>query len=149
MASHRTRKCDKFNLKLLGSILAGAVHFVRKETHSDNVMPYKTSQIAGIFYMQIGTHKSAKKTTFALSDFVLLLVCHIGRFVLNKNAKKPFVAICFGFREKIASLTGLYSEKNVLVRPMTLPAWWDLKIIWHKRSSTQDDVSRARNMLRA
>ena len=71
-------------------------------------MPYKTSQITGIFYMQIGAHKNAKKKTiFALSDFVLLLVCHIGTLVLNKNAKKPFVAICFGFREKIASLTGL------------------------------------------
>ena len=77
MALHRTRKCDKFNLKILGLILAGAVQFVRKETHSDNGMPYKTSQIAGIFYMQIGAHKSAKKTTFALSDCVLLLVCHI------------------------------------------------------------------------
>ena len=107
MALHRTRKCDKFNLKILGLILAGAVQFVRKETHSDNGMPYKTSQIAGIFYMQIGAHKSAKKTTFALSDCVVLLVCHIGRLVLNKNAKKPFVAICFGFREKITSLTGL------------------------------------------
>ena len=60
----QNKKCDNFNLKLLGSILAGAVQFVRKETHSDNVMPYKTSQIAGIFYMQIGAHKSAKKTTF-------------------------------------------------------------------------------------
>ena len=100
MVLHRTRKCDKFNLKFLGSFLAGAVLFVRKETHSDNVMPYKTSQITGIFYMQIGTHKSTKKKTFALSDLVLLLVCHIGRLVLNKNAKKVFVAICFGFREK-------------------------------------------------
>ena len=27
----------------------------------------------------------------------------------TKNAKKPFVAICVGFGEKIASLTGLYS----------------------------------------
>ena len=71
-------------------------------------MSYKTSQIIGIFYMQIGAHKSALKTTFALSDLVLLLVCHIGIIVLNKNAKKrPFVAICFGFSEKIASLTGL------------------------------------------
>ena len=61
MALHRTRKCDKFNLKLLGSILTGAVQFVRKESHSDNVMPYKTSKITGIFYMQTGTHKSAKK----------------------------------------------------------------------------------------
>ena len=86
---------------------AGAVRFVKKETRSDNVMPYKTSQLTRIFYMQIGAHKSAKKITFALSKFVLLLVCHIGRLVLNKNAKKPFVAICFGFREKIASLTGL------------------------------------------
>ena len=51
-----------------------------------------------------------KKTTSALSDFVLLLVSHIGRLVLNKNAKRPFVAICFGFREKIASFTGLFSK---------------------------------------
>ena len=100
LALHRTRKCDKFNLKILGSILAEAVQFVRKETHSDNVMPCKTSQITGIFYMQIGTHKLQKKKTFALSDFVLLLVCRIGSLGLNKNAKKPFVAICFGFREK-------------------------------------------------
>ena len=56
MAVHRTRKCDKFNLKFLGSILAGAVQFIRKESHSDNVMPYKTSQITGIFYIQIGAH---------------------------------------------------------------------------------------------
>ena len=48
-----------------------------------------------------------KKKPFALSDLVLLLVCHIGILVLNKNAKKPFVAICFGLSEKIASLTGL------------------------------------------
>ena len=27
--------------------------------HSDNFMSYKTSQIIGIFYMQIGAHKSA------------------------------------------------------------------------------------------
>ena len=56
MALHRTRKRDKFNLKFLGSILAGAVQFVRKDTHSDNVMPYKTSQNTGIFYIQIGAH---------------------------------------------------------------------------------------------
>ena len=64
-------------------------------------MSYKTSQIIGIFYMQTGAHKSAQKTTFALSDLVLVLVCHI-----TKMQKKPFVAICFGFSEKIASLTG-------------------------------------------
>ena len=103
MALHRTRKCGNFNLKFLGSILAGAVQFVRKKTHSGNVMPYKTSQLIGIHYMQISAHRSAKKKkTFALSDFVLLLVCHIGRLILNKNAKKPFVAICV-----VASLTGL------------------------------------------
>ena len=99
MALHRTRKCDKFNLKLLGSILAGAEQFVRKETHSDNVMPYKTSQITYILHAN-RCSKKCKKTSFALSDFVLLLVCHIGRLVLIKNAKKPFVAICFGFRKK-------------------------------------------------
>ena len=69
MALHRTRKCNKFNLKLLGSILAGAVHFVRKETHSDNVIPYKTSQITGIFYMQIGAHKSA------INNFCIIRFC--------------------------------------------------------------------------
>ena len=46
MALHRTRKCDKFNLKFLGSLLEGAVQFVRKVTHSDNVMP---SQIIYIY----------------------------------------------------------------------------------------------------
>ena len=80
--------------KFLGSILAGAVQFVRKETHSDNVMPYKTSQLTGIFYMQIGAHKSATPPpTFAFSEFDLFLVFHIGRLVLNKHGKKPFVAI--------------------------------------------------------
>ena len=59
--------------------------------------------------------KVHKKTTFALSDLVLLLVCHIGILVLNKNAKKPFVAICFGFSEKIASLTGLIVGYGVCV----------------------------------
>ena len=48
-------------LKLLDSILAGAVQFVSKETRRNNVMPYKTSQIGGIIYMQIDVHKSAKK----------------------------------------------------------------------------------------
>ena len=51
-------------------------------------MPYKTSQIFGIFYTQIGAHKNAKIATFAFSAFVLLLVCHTGMLVLNKNAKK-------------------------------------------------------------
>ena len=46
-------------------------------------MSYKTSQIIGIFYMQIGAHKNAYKTTFVLSDLVLLLVCHIGILVLK------------------------------------------------------------------
>ena len=68
MALHRTRK---FNLKFLGSILARAVQFVRKETHSDNVMPYNTSQITGIFYMQKGAHKSAKKNNKLLQYPIL------------------------------------------------------------------------------
>ena len=51
-------------------------------------MPYKTSHIFGIFYTQIGAYKSAKIVTFAYSAFVLLLVCHIGMLVLNKNAKE-------------------------------------------------------------
>ena len=67
--------------------------------------------------MQIGAHKSAKKT-FALSDFVLLVECRIERLVLNKNAKKPFVAICFGFRDKMFSLTGLYVSHLQFERSM-------------------------------
>ena len=60
-------------------------------------MSYKTSQLTGIFCTQIRGHKSAKKTTFALSKFVLHLVCHIGMYVLNKNAKKnTFVVFVSG-----------------------------------------------------
>ena len=95
MALHRTSKCDKFSPKFLDSILAWAVQFVRKESYNNNIMPYKTSQIIGVIYTQIGTRKSAKKATFALSDFVLLLVCHIGMLVLNKNAKKNFCCNLF------------------------------------------------------
>ena len=77
-------------------------------------MPYKTSQIFGIFYTQKGAHKSAKIATFAYSAFVLLLVCHIGMLVLNKNAKKKcFVTICFGFMGKIAIMTGLLGQSKV------------------------------------
>ena len=65
MALHQTRKWDKFNLKFLDSDLAGIVQFIKKETHSNNVMPYKTSQIFGTFYTQIGAHKSAKIAIFA------------------------------------------------------------------------------------
>ena len=65
MASHQTRKWDKLELKYLDSVLAGVVQFIWKETHSNNVIPYKTSQIFGIFYMQIGAHKSANIATFA------------------------------------------------------------------------------------
>ena len=46
-------------LSFLGFILAGQYSFLRKKSHSDNFMSYKTSQIIGIFYMQIGAHKSA------------------------------------------------------------------------------------------
>ena len=70
MALHRTTKCDKFSLKSLDLLMAGSVHLVRKQTHSNNVMPYKTSQIIGIFYTQIGAIKGAEIATFALSDFV-------------------------------------------------------------------------------
>ena len=65
MALHQTRKWDKFNLKFLDSVLAGIVQFIRKETHSNNVMQYKTSQILGMVYTQIGGHKSAKIAFFA------------------------------------------------------------------------------------
>ena len=62
-------------------------------------MPYKTPHIIGIFYAEIGAHKSAK-SNFCIFCFVLLLVCHIRMLVLNKNAeKKPIVAICFEFEE--------------------------------------------------
>ena len=95
MASHRTRKCDKFNLKLLGSILAGAVHFVRKETHSDNVMPYKTSQIAGIFYLQIGTHKSAKKDNFCIIRFCPTFSMSYRKVCPQQKCKETFCCNLF------------------------------------------------------
>ena len=50
MALHQTRKRDKFNLKFLDSVLEGVVQFIWKETHSNNVMPYKTSQIFIVFF---------------------------------------------------------------------------------------------------
>ena len=65
MALHQTKTLDKFNLRFLDSDLAGVVHFIRKETHSNNIMPYKTSVIFGLFYTQIGAHKSAKIAIFA------------------------------------------------------------------------------------
>ena len=65
MALHLTRKWDGFILKFLDSVLAGVVQFIWKELHSNNVMPYKTSQIFGIFYTQIGAYKSAKIATLA------------------------------------------------------------------------------------
>ena len=58
MALHRTRKCDKFNLKFLGSILAGAVQLVRKETHSDNVM---NGTPEGTFLFQYLPEKKSKQ----------------------------------------------------------------------------------------
>ena len=76
-------------------------------------MPYKTSQIFGIFYTQIGAHKSAKNSNFCIIRFFLRLVCHIGMLVLNKSAKKKIVTICFGFRGKIAILTGLLGQSKV------------------------------------
>ena len=54
-------------------------------------MPYETTQIIVICYSQIGAHKSANIATFALSDFVLLLVCHIEMLVLNKCKKKTLL----------------------------------------------------------
>ena len=57
-------KYDKFNLKFLGSILAGAIQFLGKKTQGNNVMSYKTTKIICIFYMQIGDHTSAKKSNF-------------------------------------------------------------------------------------
>ena len=65
MALHQTRKWDKFTFTFLDLVLAGAVQFIRKDTHSNNVMPYKTSQIFGICYTQTGAQKSAKITIFA------------------------------------------------------------------------------------
>ena len=95
MALNRTRNCDKFNLKLLGSILAGAVQFVRKETHSDNVMPYKTSQITGIFYMQIGAHKSATKNNFCITRFCLIFSMSYRKACPQRKCKETFCCNLF------------------------------------------------------
>ena len=87
-------KCDKFNLKFLGSILVRAVQLVRKETHSDNVMPSKTSQLTSIFYMQIGGHKIAKK------NFCIFRFCHTFSMSYRKacpqqNCKETFCCNLF------------------------------------------------------
>ena len=50
---------NKNSILFLGFILAGQYSFFRKKTHSDNFMSFKTSQIIGTFYMQIGAYKSA------------------------------------------------------------------------------------------
>ena len=53
--------------------------------------------------------KMAKKkiSNFISSDFVLLLVCYLGRLFLYKNARNICVAICFGFSKNMFILTGL------------------------------------------
>ena len=95
MALHRTKKCDKFNLKFLGSILARAVQFIRKETHSDNVMPYKTSQLIGILYMQIGSHKSAKKNNFCIIRFCPTLSMSYRKACPQQKCKEIFCCNLF------------------------------------------------------
>ena len=75
MALHRARKCGNFNLKFFGSILAWAVQFVRKETHSGNVMLNKTSQLTGILYMQISTHRNEKKKKQKKKNFCIIRFC--------------------------------------------------------------------------
>ena len=51
--------------------------------------------------------KYVKKSNFISSDFVILLVCYLGRGFLHKNPRNICVAICFGFTPKIASLPRL------------------------------------------
>ena len=78
---------------------------VRSQPVSNNVMSYKPLQV--ILYL---TRKKAlikvQKSKFRIIR--ICPVCYTGMLVLNKNAKKKkkkaFVAICFGFREKISSL---------------------------------------------
>ena len=60
-------------------------------------------------------NKAKKKSNFVSSDFILLLVCYLGRLFLYKNARNICVAICFGFRKNIFILTGLYTVYKDLV----------------------------------
>ena len=78
MALNRTRRCGKFNLKFLYSILAG---------------------IIGVFYVQTGAHKSAK-SKFCIIRFCPTTSMSYRNVFLNKKCQKPVVAICFRFREK-------------------------------------------------
>ena len=71
-------------------------------------MSYKTSQIIGIYYTQIGTHKSAKKSNFCVIRFCRTLSMSSKNACPQQKCIKPFVAICFGFNEKNISLAGLY-----------------------------------------
>ena len=96
--SHQTRKCDKFNLIFLDSGRGSTVFLERKLT------AIILCHIKHHRYLVYFTRKQAlikvQKTTFALSDFVLLLVCHIDACPQQKCKKNPFVAIYFGLREE-------------------------------------------------
>ena len=51
--------------------------------------------------------RAKQKSNFVSSNFVLLLVCYLGRLFLHKNARNICAAICAGFRKNIFILTGL------------------------------------------
>ena len=61
MALHVIRKCDKVSLKVLDFKLTGAVQFLRKTNHSNDVISNKTPQIIGILYTQICGLKCEKQ----------------------------------------------------------------------------------------
>ena len=76
-------------------------------------MPYKTSQIFGIFYTQIGAHKSAKSNVCIIRFCPTFSMSYRNACPQQKCKKKCFVTICFGFRGKIAILTGLLGQSKV------------------------------------
>ena len=79
---------------------------VRSQPVSNNVMSYKPLQVI-VYLTRKKALIKAQKSKFRIIR--ICPVCYTGMLVLNKNAKKKkkkkaFVAICFGFSEKISSL---------------------------------------------
>ena len=71
--------------------------------------------------------KQRKKSNFIFSDFVLLLVCYLGRASLHKNPRNICVAICPRSSNNLTGLLGpgssLFATQSELFGYISL--WYD------------------------
>ena len=63
---------------------------------------------------------SEKKSNFIFSDFVLLLVCYLGRVFLHKNSRNICVAICFGSSNNLTGLKCKYFDFYIFIEKKNL-----------------------------